>query len=41
MDLEILIVTEVSQREKNKYHMISLTYEIQKFVQMTFMTKVK
>ena len=25
MDLEILILSEVSQKEKDKYHMISLT----------------
>ena len=25
MDLEIIIVSEVSQKEKDKYHMISLT----------------
>ena len=25
MDLEIIILTEVSQTEKDKYHMISLT----------------
>ena len=28
MDLEILIVSEVSQAEKNKHHMISLTCRI-------------
>ena len=26
MDLEIIILSEVSQTEKDKYHMISLTY---------------
>ena len=25
MDLEIIIISEVNQKEKNKYHMISLT----------------
>ena len=28
IDLEIIILSEVSQEEKNKYHIISLTYEI-------------
>ena len=28
MDLEIVIVTEVSQTQKDKYHMISLIFEI-------------
>ena len=30
MDLEIIILSEVSQKEKDKYHMISLTCEILK-----------
>ena len=30
MDLEIIILSEVSQTEKNKYHMISLNVESQK-----------
>ena len=30
MDLEIIILSEVSQTEKNKYHMISLIYGILK-----------
>ena len=30
MDLEIIILSEVSQREEDKYHMISLTYGILK-----------
>ena len=30
MDLEIVILSEVSQTQKDKYHMISLTYCIQK-----------
>ena len=30
MDLEIVIVSEVSQTEKDKYHMISLTFGIKK-----------
>ena len=28
MDLEIIILSEVSQKEKEKYHMISLTCRI-------------
>ena len=28
MDLEIIILNEVSQKEKDKYHMISLIYGI-------------
>ena len=28
MDLEIIILSEVSQKEKDKYHMISLIYGI-------------
>ena len=30
MDLEIIILSEVSQTEKDKYHMISLTCELLK-----------
>ena len=32
MDLEIIILSEVSQKEKDKYHMISLMYGIIKKV---------
>ena len=28
MDLEIIILSEVSQKEKDKYHMIALTWGI-------------
>ena len=28
MDLEIIILSEVSQKEKEKYHTISLTHKI-------------
>ena len=28
MNLEIIILKEISQKDKNKYHMISLTCEI-------------
>ena len=30
MDLETVIQSEVNQKEKDKYHIISLTYGIQK-----------
>ena len=30
MDLEIIIPSEANQREKDKYHVISLIYGIQK-----------
>ena len=39
MDLEMIILSEVSQTEKGKYHMTSLTCRIQKKVQMTLFTK--
>jgi len=32
MDLEIIILSELSQKEKDKYHMISLMYGIIKKV---------
>ena len=34
MDLEIIILSEVSQKEKDKYHMISLICGIQNVTQM-------
>ena len=34
MDLEIVILNEINQTEKDKYHMISLLCEIQKMVKM-------
>ena len=41
MDLEIVILSEVSQTEKYKYHMISLTCGIlkKKMVRMNLFTK--
>ena len=33
MDLEIIILSEVSQAEKDKYHMISLHMESKKMIQ--------
>ena len=42
MDLEIVILSEVSQTEKDKYHMISLICGIlKKMVQMNLFTKQK
>ena len=37
MDLEIIILSEVSQIEKDKYHMTSLICEILKTVQMNYL----
>ena len=34
MDLEIIILSEVSQKEKDKYHMISLICGIQNMTKM-------
>ena len=39
MDLEIIILSEVSQKEKDKYHMISLTCGIYNITQMNLSTK--
>ena len=39
MDLEIIILNEVSQTEKEKYHVISLICGIQKVLQMNLFTK--
>ena len=40
MDLEIIILSEVSQTEKDKYHMISLICGIfKKMIQMNLFTK--
>ena len=41
MDLEIIILSEVSQKEKDKYHMISLISGIQNMIQMNLFTKQK
>ena len=41
MDLEMIILSEVSQTEKGKYHMTSLTCRIQKMIQMNLYTKQK
>ena len=41
MDLEAVILGEVSQTEKDKYHMISLICECKKMVQENLFTKQK
>ena len=42
VDLEIIILSEVSQKEKDKYHMISLYAESKKnMIQMNLLTKPK
>ena len=41
MDLQILILSEVSQKEKDKYHMISLICGILNMAQMILSTKQK
>ena len=41
LDLEIIILSEVSQTEKDKYHMISLTCGIWNMTQMNLFTKQK
>ena len=41
MKLEILILSKVSQKEKDKYHMISLTCGIKNRAQMNLATKQK
>ena len=37
MDLEIIILREVSQTEKDKYHMISLIRNLKKMIQMNLL----
>ena len=39
--IENLILSEVSQKEKGKYHMISLIYEISYMAQMNLSTEKK
>ena len=42
MDLEAVILSEVSQTEKEKYHVTSIVYRIQKeIMQMKLLTKQK
>ena len=40
MELETPILSEVSQKEKDKYRMISLIYEIQNMAQMTCLLNI-
>ena len=37
-DLEIVTLSEVCQREKNKYHVLSLIYGILKIVEMNLLS---
>ena len=39
MDLEFIILSEVSQKEKNKFHMIPLTCGIYNMEQMNLSTR--
>ena len=41
MQLEIIILSEISQEEKDKYHMMSLTCGIQTMAQVNLSTKQK
>ena len=41
MDLEVIILSEVSQTEKDKYQMISLYLESKNMTQMNLFTKQK
>ena len=41
MDLENIILSEVSQAEKDKYYMLSLIHGISKIIQMNLYTKQK
>ena len=41
MDLEIIILNEVSQIEKDKYHMMSLICGIENTTQMNLFTRQK
>ena len=41
MQLEILILSEASQKEKDKYYVISLLYGIQDMARMNIPTKQK
>ena len=41
MDLEVIILCVVSQKEKDKYHMISLTCGIYNMAIMNLLTKQK
>ena len=39
MDLQIIILSEVSQKEKDKYHVISVMCRVLKIIQINLFTK--
>ena len=39
MDLEIVTLNEVNQKQKDKYHMVALTYEISNMTQMNLQNR--
>ena len=41
MDLEVITLSEISQKEKDKYHMIPLICESKNTIQMNLFTKQK
>ena len=41
MDLQIIILSEVSQKEKDKYHVISVMCRVLKIIQINLFTKQK
>ena len=41
MNLEIIMLSEVSQKEKNKYHMVSLMCGISSMTQINISTRQK
>ena len=41
MDLEIIILSEISQAEKDKYHDIAYSWNLKKYIQMNLFTKHK
>ena len=41
LDLEMIVLSEVSQKEKDKYHMISLIWGINNMIQMNLSVKQK
>ena len=41
MDLEVIVLSDVSQKEKDKYHMILLICGISKTLKMNLLTKQK
>ena len=41
MDLQMIILSKVSQKEKDKYHMISVMCRVLKIIQINLFTKQK